>query len=104
MIRGFGETIPLGAAEVFLPTVIRYFGEPDGFYEPNDNWQEAYGPLVFDQVYEAYPNDTEDYYYVQLAAGATINVSVEDYVPTSSYGTLALYGPAAGDEGQFLSE
>jgi hypothetical protein len=75
-------------------------------YEENDHWQDAYGPLDSGHTYEAYPDDTEDYYYFELSAPATVSASVEDFAPISSNGDLLLYGPASGDgrgvlQGQF---
>ena len=39
----------------------------------------------------------EDYYYFELASETTVIASVTDYAPTSTYGTLMLYGPDEGD-------
>lgn len=50
------------------------------------------------QTYLAYPDDTEDYYYFELPVPWAVTVSVEDYAPTSTNGTVALYGPVVGDE------
>jgi hypothetical protein len=54
--------------------------------------------LASGQTYLAYPDDAEDYYYFTLPATATMTVTVTDFAPTSSNGTVALYGPAVGDQ------
>jgi hypothetical protein len=82
----------------YLPLVLKNYRTWDAYYEENDHWLDAYGPLVSDRTYLAYPNDVEDYYYFVLSATATVNVSVTDFAPTSSNGTVALYGPATGSE------
>lgn len=82
----------------YLPAVLRNHRSWDTYYEENDDWLAAYGPLVFDQPYQAYPDDTEDYYYFELSSEQTVIASVTDYAPSSTYGTLMLYGPADGDQ------
>jgi hypothetical protein len=83
---------------VLLPIVLRDYRTWDAYYEENDRWQDAYGPLDSGQTYLAYPNDANDYYLLDLSAPVTVSVSVEDFAPTSSYGDLLLYGPASGDD------
>ena len=80
---------------VYLPVVLRNWNP---YYEENDHWLDAYGPLTPGRTYLAYPDDEEDYYYFELSGQATVNVSVTDFAPTSSNGTVMLYGPAVGDE------
>ena len=88
----------VGRCYVYLPVVLRYYHTWDTYYEENDHWLAAYGPLVSGKAYLAYPDDVEDYYYFMLSATATVNVSVTDFAPTSSNGTVMLYGPAVGSE------
>ena len=88
----------VGRCPVYLPLVLRNYRTWDAYYEENDHWLDAYGPLVSGKAYLAYPDDVEDYYYFVLSAPATVNVSVTDFAPTSSNGTVMLYGPAVGDE------
>jgi uncharacterized repeat protein (TIGR01451 family) len=83
---------------VLLPIVLRNYRTWDTYYEENDNCPTAYGPLAPGQTYLAYPDDTNDYYFLELSAPVTVSVSVEDFAPTSSYGDLLLYGPASGDD------
>jgi uncharacterized repeat protein (TIGR01451 family) len=82
---------------VLLPLVLRNYPW-DAYYEENDHWLRAYGPLAFDQTYLAYPDDTEDYYYFTLSATTRVGVTVTHFAPTSSNGTVMLYGPAVGDD------
>ena len=92
-----------GPSAVYLPVVLRNHQSWDTYYEENDDHLAAYGPLVSDQPYQAYPDDIEDYYYFELSSGATVVVNVTDYAPTSSDGTVMLYGPAVGDDrGAFI--
>jgi ligand-binding sensor domain-containing protein len=79
-----------------LPIVMRPTW--DVYYEDNDHWLDAYGPLASGQVYLAYPDDTDDYYHFVLSAPTTVDIRVEDFAPTSTYGDLVLYGPACSDE------
>ena len=45
-----------------------------GIYEPNDETEDAYGPLVNGQTYEAFMEDTldVDWYYFEVGAGAVM--------------------------------
>ncbi len=97
MIRGFGETISPPPVHVYLPVVAATVVLPDE-YEPNDHWSAAYGPLDSGHTYQALPDDTDDYYYFELATRAAVSVQVNDFAPTSSNGTVMLYGPAVGDQ------
>ena len=92
------DTTGVGHCYVYLPAVLRNYRTWDAYYEENDHWLDAYGPLVSGRAYLAYPDDVEDYYYFVLSAPATVNVSVTDFAPTSSNGTVMLYGPATGSE------
>ncbi len=71
----------------------------DVLWEAEDNDDaptQANGPLVSGKMYRGYPNDKNDYFYLELSSQATVEVVVEDFAPTSSHGDLLLYGPAAG--------
>lgn len=93
---------------VYLPTGLRRWpGILLWEIEPNGNGTDvkgANGPLVSRKTYRGYPNDQDDYFYFELSASATVNVLVEDFAPTSSYGDLLLYGPAPDDQrGPFIA-
>jgi len=88
----------VGRCPVYLPVVLRYYRTWDAYYEENDRWLDAYGPVAPGRTYLAYPDDTDDYYYFVLPASATVNVSVTNFAPTSTNGTVMLYGPVVGDE------
>jgi parallel beta-helix repeat protein len=99
--RPSGPGFDIGADElscVYLPVVLKNHRTWDAYYEDNDQCSAAYGPLASGQIYWAYPDDANDYYYFELSAPATVNVSVTDFAPTSIWGDLLLYGPAMGDE------
>ena len=97
MIRGFGETSDPFDFEIFIPQVASNVPLGDE-YEPNDHWLEASGPLVSGHAYQSLPNDTDDYFFFELTSPAEVNVNVTNYAPTSSFGTVLLYGPATGGE------
>jgi hypothetical protein len=80
-----------------LPVVLRHYPF-DPYFEPNDHWLDAYGPLASGQAYQAYPDDPEDYYTFTLPGARTVDVVVSDYAPTSDNGQLLVYGPAVGNE------
>jgi uncharacterized repeat protein (TIGR01451 family) len=82
----------------YLPLVLNNHYVWDAYFEPNDRLSIAYGSLASGYTYLAYPDDMNDYYFFTLSAQATVSVSVDDYAPTSSYGTVALYGPVFGNE------
>lgn len=87
---GYGNT-SLSPCRVYLPLVLKnVFHSP---YEPNDYVSEAYGPLVASATYRAYPDDTEDYYYFNLASTKDITVEVTGF--TGGQGKLMVY--AASD-------
>jgi hypothetical protein len=89
----------------YLPLVLNISYPWDEYYEENDHWLDAYGPLERGSQYRAYPNDRDDYYYFELSFLATIRVNVTGFAPTSSFGDLLLYGPVTGDEqGAFLDQ
>jgi hypothetical protein len=81
-----------------LPNSADPCGPDNNHCEENDTPNTAYGPLDFGAAYQAYPDDIDDYYYFELSLPESVNVSVSDFAPTSSNGTVALYGPADGDE------
>jgi uncharacterized repeat protein (TIGR01451 family) len=87
-----------GNRPLYLPLVLRNCRTWDPHYEENDHWLAAYGPLTSGQTYLAYPDDEDDYYYFELSSAATVNIRVENFAPTSTYGDLLLYGPATGDD------
>ncbi|MGB0384241.1 MAG: DUF11 domain-containing protein [Ardenticatenaceae bacterium] len=59
-------------------------------YEPNNTSQEAYGPLVFGQFYEAYPEDQDDWYYVTFSDTTSLEVIVNNYAPAPG-GQVVVY-------------
>jgi hypothetical protein len=74
---------------------VLWEAEPNG---ADKDVRDANGPLVSGETYRGYPNDKDDYFFFELSGQTTVDVLVEDFAPTSSYGQLVLYGPAP--EGQ----
>jgi hypothetical protein len=72
-------------------------GPANNYCEDNDTPATAFGPLEFGTGNQAYPDDDEDYYYFELSSPEVVDVSLSDFAPTSSNGTIVLYGPADGD-------
>lgn len=65
----------------YLPAALKaftknYFVDP---YEPNDTFDQAYGPLDPNQAYSAYfpdENDPDDYYWIEVTTLSRINVQL----------------------------
>jgi Bacterial pre-peptidase C-terminal domain./PKD domain. len=71
---------------VYLPVVLRaYFSNP---CEPNDDHTQACGPLASGQTYPNYPDDTEDWFYVEMGTAGNLQAVVTNY---SATGNLLLY-------------
>lgn len=68
--------------------------EPNGYEKDVGG---ANGPLVSGRTYRGYPDDQDDYFYFELSSHTTVNVVVDQFAPTSSNGTVSLYGPASGN-------
>jgi hypothetical protein len=86
-----GESPPVWRNS-YLPLALGSFGYRwDSFCEENDS-QDIACPLNFDQVYDAYPDDLEDWYYVFLDQTSFLDVQVTDYV---ALGQLVVYEPAS---------
>lgn len=89
-----GTCRPMGA--IYLPILIRQQADniptptpiPLGPYEENDVVAEAYGPLEFNQRYEAYAEDEHDWYTVSLSETTSLQISVTNFVVS---GMLAVY-------------
>jgi len=78
-----------GAVEhnIHLPLVVKnFFISP---YEPNNRAAQAYGPLQRGVAYQAYPDDTEDWYYFNLPSTANVTVEVTNF--TGGDGRLMVY-------------
>ena len=81
----------LARRSVYLPVVLRHYPY-DPYFEPNNTFDQAYGPLSPATNYLAYPNDVEDYYCFRLTSARTVDIVVSDFVPTG--GDLLLYNQA----------
>lgn len=79
----------------YLPLVLRIVNRWDEYFEENDSFAQAYGPIQRGVQYRAYPDDRDDYYYFELPSAATVTIYVADFAPTSTSGDLILY-----DEGE----
>ncbi len=72
---------------VYLPlTTKNWFNSP---YEPHNSPTDAYGPLRADVVYQAYPDDPEDWYFFNLPGARDVTVEVSDF--TGRDGRLMVY-------------
>jgi len=103
-----------GQYSLYLPVLMRDYSTvayadpcgPDNDYcEDYDTYQDAYGPLQPNATYDAYPEDTTDYYYFELSESGSVTVRVTNY---QADGQLLLrdsnvvqidvdYEPAGGD-------
>jgi hypothetical protein len=75
----------------FLPLVLNTSFPWDEYYEDNDSFLQAFGPLGRGVQYRAYPDDRDDYYFFELPSAAAVSVNVTNFAPTSTYGDLILY-------------
>jgi hypothetical protein len=89
LVPEFDEMNNLWPPRAFLPIVDYPWDE---FYEENNDWQDAYGPLASGRTYLAFPQDKYDWYYFTLSVTATVTVAVTDYEPESGPdNTVVLY-------------
>jgi uncharacterized repeat protein (TIGR01451 family) len=70
-----------------LPILLRNHPEPQ-LYEVNDKCEQAYGPLFPDQAYDAYPEDIDDWYYLDITDTLSIHVLVTNH---QAVGQLLVY-------------
>lgn len=79
---------------VYAPLVVRdYFFEPD---EPNDTFEQAWGPLASGQTYHAYfpsESDNNDYYYLDLSAPHSLEIWLTN-IPAGNDYALYVYDAA----------
>jgi hypothetical protein len=68
----------------------------DDPYEPNNNFGEAYGPLMSGATYEAliWPDQDRDYFYLDVAAPRVLEVELQN-VPQGLTWFLSLYDAGA---------
>lgn len=61
-------------------------------YEPNNSWDQAYGPLVSGEVYQGYiwPDAHADYFYLDAPSGGRLEASLEN-VPRNVTWFLTLF-------------
>jgi hypothetical protein len=78
---------------IYLPLVLKNYKHNP--YEPNDRFEEAYGPLYQGVSYFSYPDDQYDYYFFELLSSHSVLIEVRNYKAES--GDLLLY-----DEGRNL--
>ena len=72
-----------------LNNLITYFVGP-WEREPNNTYETANGPLMLNQAYYGYPNDSEDRFYFILEEPGTLTINLTNY--TASGAQLLLYG------------
>jgi uncharacterized repeat protein (TIGR01451 family) len=77
---------------LYLPVIFKSYCPQAPYYEENDNWDCAFGPLEPGESYKAYPDDLDDYFFIVLTNFATVGVDVTNY---QAEGQLLLY-----DEGR----
>jgi hypothetical protein len=84
-----GGSIPSPPARynIYLPVVLRNYKHNP--YEPNDSFEEAYGPLYQGVSYFSYPDDQYDYYFFELLSSHSVVIEVRNYKAPS--GDLLLY-------------
>jgi hypothetical protein len=83
---GFWQALSERIRALFLPLLVRGFSnlaEPcspaNSYCEDHDTYQDAYGPLEPNTDYDAYPEDSTDYYYFELSEPRSVTVRVTNY-------------------------
>lgn len=71
---------------LYMPALTSGYARPD---EPNDSCAQAY-PLQANVTYNFQPNDVNDWYWFELAAGARVIVRVTNFEP--GVGQVVVYG------------
>jgi DNA-binding beta-propeller fold protein YncE len=84
-----GEVWREASYAVYLPITLRSFSTFVSPYEPNDAPTQAHGPLQPGVVYQAYPDDGEDWYVFDLSNTRDVTVEVSDF--TGGDGRLMVY-------------
>jgi hypothetical protein len=84
-LRGgfWGVEFPL--PRIYLPLNLRDPYAPacastNNYCEENDTWDIAYGPLRPGGSYNAYPDDAEDMFFINLPTSATVKIQVSGFV------------------------
>ena len=79
------------------PTTVPATTPPDSLsaYEENDTQDQAHGPLRFGYVYDAPPDDSDDWYYFVLDQESSVSVKVTNY---SAVGQLIIYKDSPGSD------
>jgi sugar lactone lactonase YvrE len=84
-----GEIWREASCAVYLPLTLRSFSSVTSPYEPNDTPSQAHGPIGPSVIYQAYPDDTEDWYFFNLPGARDVTVEVSDF--TGGDGRLMVY-------------
>jgi hypothetical protein len=77
---------------ISMPLVLNSFGTPslwDIYFEDNDDQDQAYGPLVSGLDYRAFPDDVEDFYFLELSSTGDISIFLTNFIVGE--GDLLLY-------------
>jgi hypothetical protein len=96
----------LGVCTAFLPNLVRLnggtFSGPNE-REPNDTEQQGNGPLQSGTSYQGRPDDTKDYWYVDVPAGATLTIEVSNHTGGNlqmqvyqTFANLVIFAPDPG--------
>jgi hypothetical protein len=80
----------VGLAKVYLPVTFRTWARwyQDDRYEPNNTIDQAYGPLLSGELYEAYiwnAQDKSDYYYFTSSSGVPVQIALTNIAPGADY-------------------
>lgn len=59
----------------YLPVVHSCYDGDDS----DDSYQCTQGPIVSDEIYQGYPNDSNDYYLIDLKVKGTIKATISNY-------------------------
>jgi hypothetical protein len=82
---------PIECTSLYLPLVMRQTGGPppdpyaascdvgNNYCEPHNSCLTAHGPLKPGRAYSAYPEDLNDYYYLELSGPSSVSIQVTNY-------------------------
>ncbi|MFZ6030297.1 MAG: Ig-like domain repeat protein [Chloroflexota bacterium] len=85
----------------YLPLALRnYVSYYEALWEnePNDDYQHANGPLRFQQVYYAYPNDAKDYFSFYLPQADKLHIEMLNHTGSGVQMLLYHQTPVANGE------
>ncbi len=76
------QSVTVGPSVIYLPLVVKKstpFFEGPWEIEPNDSFQQANGPLRSGKKYYGYPNDSQDFFSIDVRTGGDIIIDLNGH-------------------------